>query len=143
MAGSTVMTLGAGTIILLVLWTVTGFLWAVLHRSQSVIRYLAFVASAVVTLTLFLLPPDRGEKDGQLLTALDDEIIYDYMFIWKAFLILLLTVSLLGGMVLNIAEYWTMKVHGSKAVPLAKKSLDAGVVAADNSTEADLEVEDE
>ena len=43
--------------------------------------------------------------------------IYDYMFIWKAILIIILIVSLIGGAVLNVGQYWTMKVHGSKPVP--------------------------
>ncbi|CAG7734645.1 unnamed protein product [Allacma fusca] len=131
MAGSAVMALGAGTIILLVLWTLTVFVWVVLHRSQSSIRYLVFIFSSVVTLTLFLLPPDTGDAERELLSALEEEIVYDYAFIGKALLILFLTISLLGGMVLNIAEYWTMKVHGSKAVPLAKKSFDAGPTSSD------------
>ena len=76
MAGATVISLGAGTVILLVLWTITAFTWFLLHRSDNIIRYLVFLISFVISLILFLLPPETGldeEETGRTIT--DDDVV--------------------------------------------------------------------
>jgi hypothetical protein len=75
MAGSQVIGLGAGTIILLVLWTVTAFIWVVLHRTQSALRYIVTLIASVTTLTLFLLPPETNEDIHPPRYSREEEIV--------------------------------------------------------------------
>lgn len=62
MAGSSVVGLGVGVILLLILWTLTGIAWVQLSRKQGGLRVMITLLSLLLTVALFLIPTDDGKS---------------------------------------------------------------------------------
>jgi hypothetical protein len=74
MAGSSVVGLGAGVILLLILWTLTAIAWAQLSQKQSGLRVIITFASALITGILFLIPTEDVSKKKEEILLDPDKI---------------------------------------------------------------------
>ncbi len=94
MAGSFVVGLGAGVIILLILWTLVLIAWVQLSSQQARLRTIITTCVILITIILLLIPTadyqndenvvDKSNKNPDLMSSpLDAFQVYDYMFIWK------------------------------------------------------------
>jgi len=61
MAGSVTIGLGAGVVIIFVLWTTTAFIWVALSRSQSSLRVLFTSISGIISFVLFVIPTEKRD----------------------------------------------------------------------------------
>lgn len=65
MSGSNTIGLGLGVVILIVLWTVTAFLWVLLSRSQTALRTAVTCLSVILTIGMFLIPTSDDTSSTQ------------------------------------------------------------------------------
>jgi len=75
------MELGAGVIILLILWSFTAFLWVLCSRSNTKLRVLVTSAAVLLTLILFLIPTETSQ--APVAETQDFEVIH--LFLISAF----------------------------------------------------------
>ncbi|OXA42569.1 transmembrane protein 218-like [Folsomia candida] len=129
MAGSFVVGLGAGVVILLVVWTVVLIAWVQLSAHQAGLRSLITGLSILITLVLLLIPTakegglerrDAVTKNPDLLAPIDAFQVYDYMFIWKGILMAFMSIGIIVAFGVYVKEFWAAKVHGSLPVPTKK-----------------------
>ncbi|CAL8111106.1 unnamed protein product [Orchesella dallaii] len=117
MAGANTIGLGLGVILLIVLWTITAFLWVLLSRSQTTLRIVVTTLALLLTFSLFLIPTSEGGKRISLQPSKTSYELYDYMFVLRAVLIIILFISVAAAVAIHLSQFWSVKVHGSDPVP--------------------------